>query len=42
MQRLLPTKAQLAYLRALGDINPDPHSMFEASERIDAKKGGRA
>lgn len=31
-----PSQAQLDYLRSLGDADPPPTSMLEASERIDA------
>jgi len=39
-----PTKPQLAYLSTLGDVQPAPTTMQEASVRIEALlvgKGGR-
>jgi hypothetical protein len=36
MRQKVPTAAQLAYLKALGDREPQPSTMAEASERISA------
>lgn len=35
MQQRPPSVTQLAYLQALGDTQPTPANMAEASERID-------
>jgi hypothetical protein len=37
-----PTAAQLAFLRALGDVQPAPATMREASMRISALLAGKA
>jgi hypothetical protein len=45
MRQKAPTAAQLAYLLALGDTQAPPHSIAEASQRIQTllqKKGGTA
>ena len=35
MSKYPPSQAQLEYLRSLGDAEPTPQTMAEASERID-------